>query len=169
MPRALVSRILTLAGWDVVNAPPPAGAYCGRWSAAGCQPQPRRLLMDAAPLRLHPEGDGPATLGLIVDHLSAPLSAGHSGIVRLLQNQPLEIGDLETRAESAIERMRASHLSQLGAALPDIPAPAPEAVLRLGLALLVIQKDPLLSTAAMGATAALMAWHWLRRPRAAAV
>ncbi|MCA0872936.1 TRAP transporter fused permease subunit [Seohaeicola saemankumensis] len=46
---------------------------------------------------------------------------------------------------------------------------APEAVLRLGLALLVIQKDPLLSTAAMGATAALMAWHWLSRPRAAAV
>lgn len=131
MPRARIARILTLAGWDVAAGSPPHGAYGARWARPDAVAQPRRLLIDAAPLRLRPEGDGCQISGLVIDHLGAPFGSGLTGLVRLLQNQPLTQGKLEERAETAVQRMRAAHLSQIGAARPEIPAPAEGAVVLL--------------------------------------
>lgn len=132
--------MVQLAGYDLRLGWPGAEDLIAVW---GRSPYARRgewaarhrgaglLRIEDAFLRsLHPGRSGEAPLGLLLDQTGVHFdAAAASDLETLLATHPLEEPGLLERAETAIERLQAAHLSKYSATDPDLEPPPPGYVL----------------------------------------
>jgi capsular polysaccharide export protein len=135
-----VRRILDLAGWDIRLGAPGPGDWVGVW---GRRPVATRgqavaratgagvLAVEDAFLRsLFPGRAGEPTLGLLLDASGVHYDpATPSDLETLLATHPLDDPALLDRANAAIARLRAEHLTKFAAVDPGIAPPPPGYVL----------------------------------------
>jgi capsular polysaccharide export protein len=135
-----VRRILDLAGWDIRLGTPGEGDHVGVWGrrpvAARGQAVARHtgapvLTVEDAFLRsLFPGRTGEPTLGLLLDGRGVHYDAATpSDLEVLLATHPLDDTALLDRAQAAIARIRAGHLTKFAAVDPAIDPPEPGYVL----------------------------------------
>ncbi|MHA6324973.1 capsular polysaccharide biosynthesis protein [Roseivivax sp. CAU 1753] len=135
-----ITRILSLAGWEVATGLPRAGDRIGVWgmsplahrgeAMAARSGAPVVRIEDAFLRSLHPGRAGEPPLGLLIDTAGAHFDpAQATDLERLLATHPLDDAALLNRAKAAMARMMASHLTKYAATRTDMNAPPPGYVL----------------------------------------
>lgn len=129
-----VRRILSLAGYDLRLGRPGRAddvlvwghsPYAGRGIAAAARSGAQLVRVEDAFLRgLHPGRSGAPPLGLIIDRRGIYFDAsGPSDLEDLLAGHPLDDPRLLDRAERAIARIAAAHLTKYAATDPALAPP----------------------------------------------
>ncbi len=137
---ARLTRILTLAGFQVVTGRPRDGDAVGVWGMSPLAPRgeamaarsdaPLVRIEDAFLRSLHPGRDGEPPAGLLIDTAGVHFDpARPSDLETLLATHPLDDTALLSRAKAAMARMRAAHLTKYAATRTDLPLPEPGYVL----------------------------------------
>ncbi len=135
-----VRRILQLSGYDIRLGAPRAGDMVGVWGASPTSPRGLRVasqrgtpvlrVEDAFLRSVLPGRTGAPPLGLLLDSRGVHFDpAQPSDLEVLLSTHPLDDPALLARAEAAMARIAAGHLSKYTAFDPDAPAPPPGYVL----------------------------------------
>ncbi|WP_085826642.1 capsular polysaccharide biosynthesis protein [Roseovarius gaetbuli] len=135
-----VSRILSLAGYDLTLGTPGAddliavwghSPYAHRGEAMARRSGAGLIRVEDAFLRsVHPGRDGEPPLGLVIDHRGAAFdSAQPSDLEHILKTLPLDDTALLDRARAGIARLAEAHLSKYNTFDPSAPCPDPGYVL----------------------------------------
>ncbi|WP_073195352.1 capsular polysaccharide biosynthesis protein [Roseovarius marisflavi] len=135
-----VSRILSLAGYDLTLGTPGAddliavwghSPYAHRGEAMARRTGAGLIRVEDAFLRsVHPGRDGEPPLGLVIDHRGAAFdSAQPSDLEHILKTHPLDDTALLDCARAGIARLAEAHLSKYNAFDPNHPCPDPGYVL----------------------------------------
>jgi len=135
-----VRRILQLAGYDIRLGAPAAGDMVGVWGASPTSPRGLRVaarrgapllrVEDAFLRSVLPGRTGAPPLGLLLDTRGVHFDpARPCDLEVLLATHPLDDPALLARAQAAMARIAAGHLSKYTAFDPDAPVPAPGYVL----------------------------------------